>query len=125
MTKYAQGILDIVNAARSHLTAEQIFWELKKNQPRVVLATVYNNLNALCAQKLIRRVHVEGSPERYDRIEKHDHLICQKCGKLADVTLADLTRGLEEQLGERVTSYDLKVFYVCPECRRKAEGTAP
>ena len=62
MTKYARGILDIVNASRSHLTAEQIFWELKKTQPKVVLATVYNNLNALCAQKLIRRVHVEGSP---------------------------------------------------------------
>lgn len=124
MTKYTQGILDIVNASRSHLTAEQIFWELKKTQPKVVLATVYNNLNALCAQKLIRRVHVEGSPERYDRIERHDHLICQKCGKLADVTLADLTGGLEEQLGENITSYDLKVFYVCPECRRKAEGTA-
>lgn len=45
MTKYARGILDIVNASRSHLTAEQIFWELKKTQPKVVLATVYNNLN--------------------------------------------------------------------------------
>ena len=122
MTKYARGILDIVNASRSHLTAEQIFWELKKTQPKVVLATVYNNLNALCAQKLIRRVHVEGSPERYDRIEKHDHLICQKCGKLADVDLGDLTRQLEKTAGIPILSYDLKLLYVCEECKNKRKG---
>lgn len=120
MTKYAQGILDIVTASRSHPTAEQVFLELKKTQPKVVLATVYNNLNALCGQKLIRRLHLEGSPDRYDRMQRHDHLICQRCGKLADVTLADLTGRLEQQLRESITFYDLQVFYICHECRQKA-----
>jgi len=122
MTKYAQGILDIVNASRSHLTAEQIFFELKKAQPKVVLATVYNNLKALCGQKLVRRLCVEGSPDRYDRVQRHDHLVCQKCGRLSDMTFDDLTKGLERQLGENIVSYDLQVFYVCPECRRKNGG---
>lgn len=119
MTKYAKLIWNMINQSQAHMTAEQIFLELKKEEPKVVLATVYNNLNGLCNEGLIRKVSVEGSPDRYDRIQRHDHLVCKKCGKLSDVCLEDLTERLKQQLGEGITSYDLKVFYICPECRAK------
>lgn len=45
MTKYAKKILEIVESSRSHLTAEQVFEQLREAYPSVVLATVYNNLN--------------------------------------------------------------------------------
>ena len=101
------------------MTAEQIFLELKKTEPKVVQATVYNNLNALCQKGLIRKLSMEGSPDRYDKIQKHDHLVCQRCGALSDINFQDLTRDLESQLGEGILSYDLKVFYLCPACRKK------
>ena len=41
VTKYAKQILNIVNQSKRHMTAEQIFLELKKTEPRVVQATVY------------------------------------------------------------------------------------
>ena len=85
MTKYEKQIYDIVNASDEHMTAEQVFSELQKSSPTVSRATVYNNLNKLCDVKLIRRVSLEDSPDRYDRIAKHDHLVCQKCGKLSDI----------------------------------------
>ena len=47
MTKYEKEIFAIVNNSCEHLTAEQIFQKLKKTHPKVVLATVYNNLNKL------------------------------------------------------------------------------
>lgn len=99
------------------MTAEQIFFQLKQAEPKVVQATVYNNLNALFQQGLIRKVSMEGSPDRYDKILKHDHLMCKKCGALSDICFKDLTRQLENQLGEEILSYDLKVFYLCPKCR--------
>lgn len=117
MGKYAGSILDIINKSQEHLTAEQVFFRLKKAYPNVVLATVYNNLNALCREGKIRRVSAEGSPDRYDRVQKHDHLICSRCGKLSDVSFADLTGELEKQLGDSIISYDLKVLYICPDCR--------
>lgn len=117
MGKYADCILEIINKSYEHMTAEQIFFELKKMYPSVVLATVYNNLNTLHGEGLIRKLFVEGSPERYDRIERHDHLICHKCGRLSDFIFTDLTKNLESQLGDGVLSYDLKVFYLCPDCR--------
>lgn len=117
VTKYAKQILELIHQSEAHMTAEQIFFQLKQAEPKVVQATVYNNLNALFQQGLIRKVSMEGSPDRYDKILKHDHLMCKKCGALSDICFKDLTRQLENQLGEEILSYDLKVFYLCPKCR--------
>lgn len=117
MTRYAKLILDIVNHSIEHMTAGQLFLELKKRAPSVVQATVYNNLNMLCQEGLIRKISIEGSPDRYDKIRRHDHLVCKNCGTLSDKIFKDLTKNLEEQLGEGILSYDLKVFYLCPKCR--------
>ena len=117
MTKYEKQIYDIVNASHEHMTADQIYGELQNIYPAVARATVYNNLKKLCDEKLIRRVPMEDSPDRYDRIEKHDHLVCQKCGKLSDVRFDDLTPAFQKQFGDTFVSYDLKIFYICPDCR--------
>lgn len=102
MTKYEKDIFAIINTSRDHLTVEQIFQKLREIHPQVVLATVYNNLNRLLEEELIRKVSVEGMPDRYDRMKKHDHLVCRRCGKLSDITLEDLTASLKKQLGDDV-----------------------
>ena len=123
MTKYAKQLLELINQSKEHLSAEQLFLELKKTEHKVVLATVYNNLNTLCSEDLIRKISMEGSPDRYDKIRRHDHLICKRCGKLSDIMFEDLAGRLEEQLRENILSYDLRVFYLCPECRTKEENS--
>ena len=119
MRKYAKLLLELINQSGNHMTAEQIFLALKKTEPKIVQATVYNNLNTLCQEGLIRKMSIEGSPDRYDKILKHDHLVCKKCGSLSDISFEDLTGALEKQLGENILSYDLKVFYLCPKCREE------
>lgn len=121
VTKYAQKILEIVESSFSHMTAEQVFEQLRETYPTVVLATVYNNLNRLCEENRIRKVPVEGMPDRYDRIQRHDHLVCKKCGKLLDIDLGDLTVQLEQKVGIPILSYDLKLMYLCEECRKKTQ----
>ena len=121
MTKYAKKILEIVEASNSHMTADQIFVELRKTYPAVVLATVYNNLNRLWEEERIRKVSVEGMPDRYDRTRRHDHLVCKKCGRLLDLDLGDLTAQLEQKAGISILSYDLKLIYLCEECRNKSQ----
>ncbi|MBC8535755.1 Fur family transcriptional regulator [Feifania hominis] len=124
MTGYAQKIYEIVNNSRNHMRAEQVFHELKKSCPRVVLATVYNNLNKLCDAGLIRRIATDGEPDRYDRISKHDHLVCKRCGKLADICFDDLTAHLQKQMDGALLSYDLRVYYLCPQCRAQESGAS-
>ncbi len=50
MTRYAQLLLELINQSKEHMTAEQLFLELKKTEPKVVLATVYNNPILFTAQ---------------------------------------------------------------------------
>ena len=119
MTKYGKKILEIVSSSRSHKTAEEIFDALRQTYPSVALATVYNNLNRLLQEGLIRKVSVEGMPDRYDRIQRHDHLVCKGCGRLLDIDLGDLTPQLEQKAGISILSYDLKLTYLCEDCRKK------
>ena len=121
MTRYAQQILDIINESTDHLTAEMIYLRLKASNSKVVLATVYNNLNLLYEQDMVRKVSVEGSPDRYYKIVKHDHLVCKKCGALSDICLSDLTAQLQAQIPEEIISYDLIINYICPSCRNKSK----
>ena len=121
MTKYAKKILEIVESSRSHLTAEQVFEQLREAYPSVVLATVYNNLNRLWEEDRIRKISVEGTPDRYDRIVRHDHLVCRKCGRLLNVDLGDLTEQLEKKAGIPILSYDLKLVFLCEACRKKSQ----
>ncbi len=122
MTKNVAYILDIINDSDNHLTAEQIFLSLKERNRTVAQATVYNNLSYLYKEGLIRKISVEGYPDRYDKILRHDHLVCRKCGRLADILLEDLTEKLQSQLGIQMLSYDLKINYICEECLEKENG---
>lgn len=115
--RYGAYILEIINTSDKHLTAEEIFLALKKSCPSVVLATVYNNLNHLYQQGKIRKISLEGCPDRYDKNTRHDHLICRCCGKLSDVYLSDMTALLEREVGFSIEGYDLKLQYLCPQCR--------
>ena len=119
LTKYGKKILEIVTASSGHMTAEEIFDALRQTYPAVVLATVYNNLNRLCQEDLIRKVSVEGMPDRYDRTLRHDHLVCKQCGRLLDIDLGDLTAQLEQKAGISILSYDLKLMYLCEKKKKK------
>lgn len=119
MTANSKLILEIINSSSEHLTAEQIYLKLKDTPSRMVMATVYNNLNALFQQGSIQKVSLEGQPDRYDKVYRHDHLICRKCGKITDLSLEDLTRKIEAETRISIESYDLKVFYICEECKKR------
>lgn len=121
MTKYEKAIYHIVSTSHEHLTVNQIYERLKDSHPKVVPATVYNNVNKLWEAGFIRKISVEGMPDRYDSVKKHDHLVCRHCGKLMDISFEDLTAPLRKQLGEDFLFYDLKVYYLCPECRAARE----
>ncbi len=119
VSKYGDEILDIILKSTEHPTAEMIFMEMKKRNSKIVQATVYNNLKALAEAGKIIRISHPGFPERYDNTSRHDHLICSVCGAISDIKLEDLTTSIEEQLGQKIDSYDLRINYKCPGCEEK------
>lgn len=121
MTKNADQILEIVRTSTEHLSAEQIYLCLKEANKGVAMATVYNNLAYLYQEGLIRKISVEGYPDRYDNIRRHDHLVCRCCGRLSDIWLDDLTAQLQKQTDVPMLSYDLKISYLCEDCMKKKD----
>lgn len=120
MSRQREIIYRIVAESPDHLTAEEIYLKARESLPSIVLATVYNNLNALTGLRLIRRVRVFGEPDRFDgTLQPHDHLVCDRCGKLADIELGDLLDDLEGRSGVDISSYELNIHYVCDECKAK------
>jgi len=122
MTRYEEKILNIINASHSHMTIDEIYNTLKQEEPNVVLATVYNNVNKLVQTGKVAKLSIEGQIDRYDNTSKHDHLICSVCGKISDYRFSDLTSKLEKELGEVIDGYDLRIRYVCPDCKKIKGG---
>ena len=82
------------------------------------MATVYNNLGALASEGKIRRVHIVGQADRYDRsVEPHEHLVCDGCGSIADYAMPNFAHELSARIGSAVHSYELNIHYLCETCR--------
>ena len=116
MTKYGKLIADLVLASYDHPTAEDIYMQLREQGSQISLATVYNNLKTLVEEGVLRKITLDGSPDRFDRAGQHQHLICVHCGKLVDVDLDDMTDIISAQLGRKILSYELRVQYLCEDC---------
>ena len=123
MTRQRALILDIIRSDKCHHTADEIFSMAKERMPTISRATVYNNLHSLEAEKIIRRISGDGSSDRYDNaFIPHGHLVCIGCDKMTDFDLPELDREISERLGEPADSYELKVRYLCPNCRATASA---
>lgn len=120
--KNIDKIFNIIKDSKEHLTAEEIFLLMKEKEEKVVLATIYNNLATLLNNGQIMKISASGFPDRYDVNTKHDHLFCTVCGKLSDIHLKDLTKSLKKQINIDIDSYDLKVNYICDECKKKSQN---
>ncbi|WP_308126617.1 Fur family transcriptional regulator [Rhodococcoides corynebacterioides] len=84
--------------------------------------TVYGNLDALVAAKLLRRVEPADSAALYElRIEgdDHHHLMCRHCRRLFDTAIVpgvDLTPTGSQAPGFRVDGVDVFFWGVCGDC---------
>ncbi len=120
MTKQRELILQILSQTDRHLTADEVFFLAKLRMPSIAMATIYNNLNAMNEAGMISRVHIDGGADCFEKnTAKHDHLICDGCGKLTDIKLPSLASLLSEELSDRIDSYELTAHYICPECKRQ------
>jgi Fe2+ or Zn2+ uptake regulation protein len=79
-------IAGTVAALPGHATAEQIHGAVAERMPGVSLPTVYATLELLEEMGLVRRLPSPGGSAVYDpRTDAHHHLVCRRCGLIADV----------------------------------------
>ncbi len=120
LTKQREAVLRVIRGSEKHLTANEVFDDARRLLPGISFATVYNSLRYLKNEGLIGEIRFGSDAKLYDRkLTKHDHAICNSCGKLVDFELT-LPDGLLEKAADRskfkAASIELTLRGLCPDC---------
>ncbi len=79
-------ILEFLISTDSHPTAGAIYKKIVKDIPTVSRTTVYNTVNKLAEEGIIKCIKTKDSQMRFDaKTEPHYHFVCSKCGKIYDI----------------------------------------
>ena len=88
--------------------------------PGISFATVYNSLNYLKKEGLIGEIKFGTDANLYDRkLTRHDHALCNNCGKLVDLELSIPKKLLAEAANRSrfiPDTIELTLRGLCPEC---------
>ncbi len=85
MTPQRRAIIEFLETAENHPTADEVFIDVNEKFPMSSRATVYNTLHWLRDKGLLTE-RFDGNCVRFDpNIEQHHHFQCRSCGKVEDV----------------------------------------
>lgn len=121
LTRQRAAVLQVIQEAEKHLTAQEVYDRVRGLLPGIAYATVYNALAYLNDADYVQAVHLGSGATLYDRnLERHDHLVCRNCGKVLDYRFPGLDRALEEvnrDTGFQAQKAELVFVGLCPECQ--------
>jgi Fe2+ or Zn2+ uptake regulation protein len=122
LTRQREAILHVVQLADKHLTAQEIYDRVRQQLAGIAFGTVYNALSYLVQAGLIQEVNVGNGPALYDRnLDRHDHLVCRRCGKVLDYAVQDLDQAIDQvtkSTGFRIERAEAIFVGLCPDCQR-------
>lgn len=128
MTAQRRVILEELRQVDSHPGAEEVFTMVRRRLPRISLATVYRNLDVLCAAGAIARIDSGSSLKRFDgNADGHYHIRCIRCDRLVDA-MVEVQRDLEARVQDKtdflILGHTLELRGICPRCQGKAAESA-
>lgn len=130
LTPQRRAIVDIIiEKEGEHLTAEEIYEEVKKKCPDIGLATVYRTVLLLEDVGVVSRLDLNDGCSRYELVHEeeehtHHHLICNLCKKVMEVQddlLEKLEHTVENSYGFKILDHSVKFYGLCKECQEKSE----
>jgi Fur family ferric uptake transcriptional regulator/Fur family peroxide stress response transcriptional regulator len=122
LTKQRRSVLRVIRDSDKHMTANEVFEDARRVLPGISFATVYNSLRYLKTEGLIGEIRFGSDSTLYDRnLTRHDHAVCNSCGKLVDLEMP-LPEGLLEEAAKlsrfEGMSIELTLRGLCPECSK-------
>jgi Fur family transcriptional regulator, peroxide stress response regulator len=123
ITPQRKAILDYLVSTLEHPGAYKIFEEVKKVQPRLSLATVYNTLQVLTENGLIKMLTFREDNRYEANLSFHINLICTSCGRIQDLEAETHVSPEEvhEKIGFEVMTYRMEYHGLCSNCKAKAD----
>ncbi len=90
MTRQRRAVIEVLLQSYDHPTAAQIYERAKEILPGISLATVYNCIESLAAQRLINQLHFDNGPCRFcPNVEPHVHVMDDASNRVIDVQLKE------------------------------------
>lgn len=127
VTKERSAILRAFLEAERHMTAEELYHEMKKKRPSIGLATIYRTLNLFCECGLAEQRQFGDGHTRYEltyNVTHHDHLVCTQCNRIIEFENLDIEK-LQEKVAQKhhftIYNHKLELYGLCSDCS-KVEG---
>jgi len=116
-------ILNAVQDADDHISAEEIYSKVRATYPHLNISTVYRTLELLKELRMVTETDLGEGRVSYHTADKghHHHLLCQKCGAVIDIDesiFGSLTEIIAEKYGFVAEMRHLAIFGHCLNCRK-------
>lgn len=122
-TEQREIVLSILINASEHLSAEEVYNEIKEQHPEsnIGIATVYRALSFLEEVDLITSIAFGSDGKKYESNAKshHDHLICTKCGKIIEFLDEEIEKRQDKVAKKnnfKITSHSMQLYGICSDC---------
>jgi Fur family ferric uptake transcriptional regulator len=119
-------ILETFLRTEDHLTSEDLYQLVKRQDPSVGHTTVYRTLKLLTDAGLAREVRFGDNKTYYEHHfnhEHHDHMICTNCGRVIEFYSAEI-ESLQDQMadnfGFQPTHHSLRMWGICRDCQKES-----
>ena len=122
-TEQQRDMVQYIFAQHNHFDADQLIDAMKRAGFHVSRATVYRTLAKLVDAGLLRRLEL-GPRMFYEHdygYPQHEHMYCQKCGKVIEFQSAALDNILRDVCQEhnfQTNGHTFIIRGICDECNR-------
>lgn len=127
-TAQREQILEVFLKTEDHLSSEDLYWLVQKQDPNVGQTTVYRTLKLLTDAGLAREVRLGDGRTYYEHHfdhDHHDHMICTECGRVIEFFSAEIERLQDEMADEynfKPTHHSLRILGICEQCQEKEKN---
>ena len=123
-SKQREIMLGVIKELKTHPTAEELYIAVTKKDNKISKSTVYRNINILLEIGQIKKISNPVGPDRYDYVSiPHNHVICEKCGKIYDLYCKipeNLKQDVNNELSGKISLIsNITLNGICYECKSK------
>ena len=112
-----------------HMSAEDVYRHLLKENLEVGLATIYRVLMQFAEAKILLRRQFDGDRAVFEinASDHHDHMVCMSCSKVDeffDKAIEERQMLLAKQRGFTLRDHSLSLYGLCKDCVKRDRGSS-
>ena len=134
MTASREAIIDVLSKMKEHSSAEDIYIEAHKLNPRIGLTSVYRTLELMSNMGMVYKTEFGDGCARYELSEvaggrkHHHHIVCTKCGKIINYddfsekeiqVICNLQKEFEKKYQVRISHHSVQYYGECYKCLKE------